>query len=325
MTNVTPRNFHYRKQYAPKSASLSSKRARAYRNGAESFHDRRNGKSEATRRSKKNIRIKIKNLLDMPLKTFSANPPIEHTTGKKRFYFSGTANDVPPNLPTDRDTGSKSVHNFFGSSNIVNDGGDRGMVITNAVGHPVAILAPSKLRKSIFNNQSASTMDAILSAPRNLGQHRSHGKQPVSATVPPPPKGRFHTTRGPKCSRNSRGIIDLSHRMEEDHRDELYRLILQVEYAYKTTLEPNYIKEHIDAMNKCNVPGFYGKSKKKRTPGETRIFPTIAFGKSVYLPVHTDKDAKLSVASVCDTAHDESNKDEILAYFCFPGKWQQCD
>jgi hypothetical protein len=51
------------------------------------------------------------------------------------------------------------------------------------------------------------------------------------------------------------------------------------------------------------------------TVDESRIWPSIVFGRNVFLPLHKDEDYFLSAALVYT---NRVTSDEVLAYFCFP-------
>ena len=54
------------------------------------------------------------------------------------------------------------------------------------------------------------------------------------------------------------------------------------------------------------------------TIGTCRYYSTIAFGRNIYLPVHTDQDFTYSITSVHKRLRIYGDDDAVVAYFCFP-------
>lgn len=298
-----------------KANSTSSQRTQVY-DKVVSKYEKLKDEGTAAKGSRRNLRAKWVRNQSIPRMVFDRRPNLEAATGRKRIYFSGREANPPPNLPLDSGTGSYSVHQYFIEECIINEVGGKGIVVTNEEGYIIALLPGRKYQHSIYSKHTTIPVFNQLLKGAPLGSTRGHAKEPVCSK----PGGAF-SCHGPKCNRNATGISDLSDRMTTEQRNELYRIIKQTEEVYRGNLDSDYIRLHTQMMKQMGVPRFKGTNKKGKA-GETTLFPNIAFGKNVYLPVHIDHDNKLSITSVCDS-EPEDHKNEILAYFCFPGKFHK--
>jgi len=309
----------FRLGYTHHARSTSSKRTQIYAKGVSIYPTLRFDKT-TSRRTRRNLLLKRRKTQMLERLVFDRKPPLKNTSGKKRIYFSGTNDESPPNLPKDPGTGSFSVRSYFkGTSGcMVNDLGDRsdGVNITDRDGHVIAVLANKNSRGDIFNSHtSQKIMDELLTG-RPIGAKRSYSKEPICSTT----STCIFSCLGPKCNRTTTGISDLSSKMTTEQRNEIYRIITQVEKVTTGNLDRDYIKAHIDMMKQMKIPGFKGRNQ-RGVDGATKIFPNMALGKNVYLPAHKDHDCKYSVVSICDSQFcRNADIGEILAYFCFPGE-----
>lgn len=62
---------------------------------------------------------------------------------------------------------------------------------------------------------------------------------------------------------------------------------------------------------------YQGFSLAERNAGESTIWPSIAYGRNVFLPLHTDQDYFLSATMIFT---NRSTSNEVLGFFCFPTK-----
>jgi len=299
-------NPKHRQKHCPKAQTPSSLRVRAYMNAILVCEF----EMPTSIRAQRAIGQKKKRLNDMERRTFEKKN-LDHTEGQ-RVYFCGTNEKTPPGMPSKYSVGL-SAPVFFGDECIVDATIDGGTVITNDSDEVIAILPDRKNADSLSNKGTIGTLKALLGTDK-VGTKRSFSKAAVQTS------GKcIYTCRGPKCIRNGPGIRDNSQDLDSIIRDEVFRIIRQAEQVLEGNVSPEYVHCHKTMMKKLKVPGFQGRYKSGKE-GETTIFPNLALGKNVYLPVHTDKDCFLSITSVFDSQSTESSADDILAYFCFPCK-----
>lgn len=207
-----------------------------------------------------------------------------------------------------------SVFDFFGRENIIYSTQDGIIAATDDRDRGIATLPSGRHRDSLFNKHTKRILDELLQN-SNIGSTVwSFSKGPLQTGV----GVCRYLCLGPKCKRNGKGTYDLTdQRLNKEQQKEILRIISQSEYVLSASVPHDYIWCHKDMLKELGVPMFKGKNSSGKLD-TTAIFPTIAYGKNVYLPVHTDNDSFLSIVSVCDSSPGE--RSEVLAYFCFPGE-----
>jgi hypothetical protein len=94
--------------------------------------------------------------------------------------------------------------------------------------------------------------------------------------------------------------------------EEISRMLARMEQCSAKYIQTLDLKALEEAKRLGNYHGFLFPGKKGR---ESCIWPSIGYGRNVFLPVHTDNDYFLSAAVMYTNM---KTSDEIMAYFCFP-------
>jgi hypothetical protein len=125
-----------------------------------------------------------------------------------------------------------------------------------------------------------------------------------------------YVTVGTKPCRNSPGLIDgmsVLRTMPKVHK-EISSLLVRIEQRAEKYIPTLDLMALAEAKKLGRYQGF---SLAERNAGESTIWPSIAYGRNVFLPLHTDQDYFLSATMIFT---NRSTSNEVLGYFCFPTK-----
>lgn len=299
----------------PKAHTFSSERARIHHKYTNIHHGQRSTRKTATRRSQTNMKqnLKRKNAR-IHRYIFNGKRVFEGST--KRTYFSGTNKKYPPGLP--KDSTAYSVLKCF-KGNILDtltvDSGS--ILLTDGDNEFVAVLPKKHPNGSrMFNKHTSTSIFDELLESKDLGLKDAARSRSSSRLVAQTDGKARAIFLGPKCRRNGTGTMDLTGNMTTKQRKEIIRIMKVGERFMQANVPQDYIKCHIEGLRVNNVPMFTHEYYPSQTK-KTMIFPSFALGKNVYLPMHDDRDAFLSLVTICDSQQDP-NEQDVLAYFCFP-------
>ena len=216
--------------------------------------------------------------------------------GKETVYFDG---------------GGTGLHEQLAEGATVLDPTDMRCVIDSAIGarlESVFCLLPCNESKDIFQPATYKALAQLEKKTKSTTHARGIKREPKGT-----PK---YVTAGTKACRNARGLIDgmtILKTLPQAH-EEISRMLLSMEIQSAKYIPTLDLKALAESKRLGQYPGFLLENQKI---GESTIWPSVAFGRNVFLPLHTDQDYFLSATVVYS---NRSTRGAILAYFCFPTK-----
>jgi hypothetical protein len=176
---------------------------------------------------------------------------------------------------------------------------------SGAVVKDVLCLLPREDSRGIFGKQSYDAFVALENSTVKCKPQRGVKRRPVGTDK--------YVTVGTKACRNARGVVDGMHLLKTLPRahKEFSRIIGQIERRSAKWIHTLDLK----AVEKAKELGKYPGFSNCENDGESKIWPSLAYGRNTFSPLHTDMDFFLSAVTL-HTNRQTGNV--VLQYFCFP-------
>jgi hypothetical protein len=174
-----------------------------------------------------------------------------------------------------------------------------------AVVKDVLCLLPREETRGIFGKASFDAFLSVEKSARPTTQLRGVKRRPLGTDK--------YVAVGTKACRNATGLMDGMHLLQSLPRahKEMTRILRQIERRSAKWISTLDLK----AVKKAKQLGKYQGFSYSGNKGESQIWPSLAFGRNTFLPLHTDMDFFLSAVAV-HTNRQTGNV--VLQYFCFP-------
>lgn len=269
-----------------KSKSVNSERLRKITTDSIVSSDHLTKKARARARKKQN-----------KLDSIKIEPVLQSTftwDGKQTIYFDGCGSGLLGQVDADA-----KIVDPRSASNVVDS--TCGALLEN-----VFCLLPSRDTEGICQSKTYEALHEL--------ERKTKPKTTARGVKRLPKGGAKYVVVGTKASRNSPGLLDgvtSLERLPWAHK-EISRLLVAMERAAAMYIPTLDLKALAVAKQLGQYPGFLLAGEKA---SESSIWPSIAYGRNVFLPLHRDDDYFLSA---CVIFTNKKTTDEVLGYFCFP-------
>lgn len=294
-----------------KSQSNNSKRSRALQTKCEVAISQKKSRKKRNRKRKKDEKLNslVHEFKAVPLDMDSVRPGTS-------IYFSGTNHRSIPCMT------NNTSHIFSVPLDL--------HVIDTADGFHVpdvcTLIPRSRVKRHISESKNNGNHDAsadIFEALRHIESNKSASNLRGTSKRPVADDSQTkYVCIGAGAYRNKKGIY-MGTKGIENNIEAHYGLSFLWKMVEHLSIEflPS---EHLWALRMIRDAAVYppfpllstnNDSKTKRPKGSS-VWPSLASGKNVYLPLHTDRDYFLSVTTV--VSDHGINDDTVYNYFCFP-------